>query len=369
MILSLMELRNFRKHINTNLKFSEGLNYIVGGNGIGKTTVLEAVYLLCSTKSFYAKDGEMLSFNSSEFEVKGLFNGITSDNVRIYYNSTEGKKYYFLNDKIVTRSADVIGKFPVVTLTPDDHSITQGAPSERRRFVDSVISQASKTYLKILIDYNKTLKHRAVVLSKLSEKIIPSLLDELDAWTENLINNGSEIILHRKNFIEKFNEYIKQSYFRIMGTEEIPSIKYQTIDINSNENIKDKMTELLKEQRENEIRRGTNLIGPHRDDFVFEINGINLKTFGSQGQNKTFQTVLRFAEFFYLKDITGNTPIFLLDDVFGELDAFRASKVSEYLKEVGQAFITLTDFANFKYLSKEESDLIIKLQNGEPAYA
>ncbi|MFN3693616.1 MAG: DNA replication/repair protein RecF [Ignavibacterium sp.] len=369
MILSLMELRNFRKHINTNLRFSEGLNYIVGGNGIGKTTVLEAIYLMCSTKSFYAKDSEMLNFDATEFEVKGLFNGITTDKVRVYYNSAEAKKYYFLNDKIVNKSSDVIGKFPVVTLTPEDHSITQGAPSERRKFVDSVISQSSKTYLNILIDYNKTLKHRAVVLAKLSERITPSLLDELEAWTENLINNGAEIISHRKNFIGRFNEYLKQSYFRIMGNEELPEIKYQTIDFNKGTDIKNRLTELINQNRENEIRRGTNLIGPHRDDFIFEINGINLKTFGSQGQNKTFQTVLRFAEFFYLKDITGNTPIFLLDDVFGELDAFRASKVSEYLKEVGQAFITLTDFANFKYLSKTESDFVIKLQDGEPVYA
>uniref|UniRef100_A0A7V2ZMF0 DNA replication and repair protein RecF n=1 Tax=Ignavibacterium album TaxID=591197 RepID=A0A7V2ZMF0_9BACT len=369
MILSLMELRNFRKHINTNLRFSEGLNYIVGGNGIGKTSVLEAIYLMCSTKSFYAKDSEMLNFNAAEFEVKGIFNGIISDKVRVYYTTADSRKYYFLNDKLITKSSDVIGKFPVVTLTPDDHSITQGAPAERRRFVDSVISQASKTYLKFLIDYNKTLKHRAVVLSKLSEKVIPSLLDELDAWTENLINNGAEIISHRKNFIRSFNEYLKQSYFKIMGGQEVPEIKYQTIDLEDGENIKDKIDLLIRKQRETEIRRGTNLIGPHRDDFIFEINGINLKTFGSQGQNKTFQTVLRFAEFFYLKDITGNTPIFLLDDVFGELDAFRASKVSEYLKEVGQAFITLTDFANFKYLSKAQSDVIIKLQNGEPVYA
>lgn len=369
MILSLMELRNFRKHINTNLRFSEGLNYIVGGNGIGKTTVLEAIYLMCSTKSFYAKDYELLNFDADEFEVKGLFNGITSDRVRVYYNSAESRKYYFLNDKLVARSSDIIGKFPVVTLTPDDHSITQGAPSERRRFIDSVISQASKTYLKILIDYNKTLKHRAVVLSKLSERPIPSLLDELDAWTENLINNGAEIISHRKNFIRSFNDYLKQSYYRIMGNEELPEIKYQTIDIAEGEDIKTKLTELIRQNKDNEIRRGTNLTGPHRDDFVFEINEINLKTFGSQGQNKTFQTVLRFAEFFYLKDITGNTPIFLLDDVFGELDAFRASKVSEYLKEVGQAFITLTDFANFKYLSKSDSDVVIKLQDGEPVYA
>ncbi len=364
-----MELRNFRKHINTNLRFSERLNYIVGGNGVGKTTVLEAIYLMCSTKSFYAKDSEMLNFDATDFEVKGLFSGITTDKVRVYYSSADSKKFYFLNDKIISKSSDVIGKFPVVILTPEDHSITQGSPSERRKFVDSVISQSSKTYLNILLDYNRTLKHRAVVLTKLSENIMPSLLDELDAWTENLINNGSEIISHRKEFIKRFNEYLKHSYFKIMGNEEVPEIRYQTIDFESAENIKLRLTDLFNQSRKNEIRRGTNLIGPHRDDFIFEINGINLKTFGSQGQNKTFQTVLRFAEFFYLKDITGNTPIFLLDDVFGELDAFRASKVSEYLKEVGQAFITLTDFANFKYLSKSENDYIINLQNGEPVYA
>lgn len=369
MILSSLELKNFRKHINTNFKFSEGLNYIVGGNGVGKTTILEAIFMLCTTKSFYAKDNDIVNFNASEFEVNGLFRGHSTDKVRIYFNSVEGKKYYFLNEKQINRSADVIGKFPVVKLTPEDHSITQGSPSERRKFVDSVISQASKAYLKTLIDYNKTLRHRSVVLSRLSERIIPSLLDELDAWTENLVSNGSEIVEHRKNFVEIFNDYIKESYFRIMGNEEIPAIKYQTFISEDFVNIKEQMSEQTKQLKESEIKRGINLIGPHRDDFIFEINGINVKTFGSQGQNKTFQTVLRFAEFFYLKDITGNKPLFLLDDVFGELDAFRAGKVSDYLKEVGQAFITLTDFANFKYLRREESDLVIKLQNSETVYA
>ncbi|MCG6915514.1 DNA replication and repair protein RecF, partial [bacterium BMS3Abin03] len=109
--------------------------------------------------------------------------------------------------------------------------------------------------------------------------------------------------------------------------------------------------------------------GPHRDDFIFYINDKNLRTFGSQGQHKTFQTVLRFAEFFYLKDITGKTPIFLLDDVFGELDASRAHKISDYLKEVGQTFVTLTDFGNFKFLKKDNDDKLIKLGDGVLSYA
>ena len=110
-------------------------------------------------------------------------------------------------------------------------------------------------------------------------------------------------------------------------------------------------------------------MGPHKDDFIFNINNINLKTYGSQGQHKTFQAVLRFAEFFYLKDITSITPMFLLDDVFGELDANRANKISDYLQEVGQAFVTLTDFGNFTFLKKDDTDKVFKLNNGEVVYA
>ncbi len=113
----------------------------------------------------------------------------------------------------------------------------------------------------------------------------------------------------------------------------------------------------------------SNLVGPHRDEFIFEINGLNLRSFGSQGQHKTFQVVLRFAQFFYLKKITGKTPIFLLDDVFGELDKKRSVKISEYLRQVGQAFITLTDFANFSFLKKTDGDLLLQINNGKVLYA
>ncbi|MBE0550813.1 MAG: DNA replication and repair protein RecF, partial [Ignavibacterium sp.] len=163
--------------------------------------------------------------------------------------------------------------------------------------------------------------------------------------------------------------YVLESYKKIIENIENPSITYSFLDVVDSVEIKNIFKSLIKERKEEEIRRGVNLVGPHRDDFVFKINEINLRTYGSQGQHKTFQTALRFAEFFYLKDTTGKTPIFLLDDVFGELDAYRAGKISEYLKEVGQAFITLTDFADFSFLKKDDKDLIIKLENGNVAYA
>ena len=369
MILSRLSLRNFRTHKNINLNFSDALNYIVGGNGQGKTSMLEAAYYLCTTKSFCAKDIEAVSFNENDFEINGFFSDITEDKIRTIFSVPENRKYYFQNDKLISRSSQIIGRFPVVILTPADHAITQGSPAERRKLVDSIISQASSTYLNILLDYNKTLKQRSVVLNQLKENYNKSTLTELDAWTEKLIENGVELIHHRKIFIDRFNKYVLDSYKKIIDEIEKPSITYNFLEVGEGVEIKNIFESLIKEKKEEEIRRGVNLVGPHRDDFVFKINEINLRTYGSQGQHKTFQTALRFAEFFYLKDTTGKTPIFLLDDVFGELDAYRAGKISECLKEVGQAFITLTDFADFSFLKKDDKDLIIKLENGNIAYA
>jgi DNA replication and repair protein RecF len=369
MILSGLSLINFRTHRNTILNFSEALNYIVGGNGQGKTTILESIYYLCTTKNFNSRDIEAVSFNKNEFEIKGTFTDITEDKIRLGFSIPENRKYYFQNNKLISRSSQIIGKFPVVILTPADHSLTQGAPSERRKFVDSVISQASSTYLEILLDYNKTLRNRSVLLSILKEKRSPQLETELDAWTEKLIDSGVELITHRKNFIEDFNQYVLESYIKIVEEKEIPTIEYSFLDGAAPSEIKNSFQSNILDKREEEIRRAINLVGPHKDDFIFSLNNVNLRTFGSQGQHKTFQTALRFAEFFYLKKATGKTPIFLLDDVFGELDAYRAGKISDYLKDVGQAFVTLTDFADFSFLTKGEQDFVIRLNDGNIEYA
>jgi DNA replication and repair protein RecF len=369
MYLNSIRLRNFRVHRDVSLEFSENLNYIVGGNGHGKTSILESIYYLCTTKSFDAKtDVEVISFGKERFEINGHFSDITENNVRISCNLNESKKYYFLNDKHQSKYSDIIGKFPVVLLTPSDHKITQGVPGERRKFVDSVISQASSTYLKTLIDYNRTLKHRSSLLNRLRDYRNEDMLVELDAWTSKLVKTGTELIIWRRKFIEDFTPFVKDSYNRIMEQEE-PSIGYHYLAGYEEDDVESYFAQLIDEKKEEELRRAANLVGPHRDDFIFKINDVNLKTYGSQGQHKTFQTALRFAEFFYLKDVTSKTPLFLLDDVFGELDATRAQRISEYLQDVGQAFVTLTDFGNFSYLKNEEDDMLIKLNSSKVSYA
>lgn len=361
MYLSSISLRNVRKHTDTKIDFAKKLNYIIGGNGVGKTTILEAIYYLCTTKScITSSDTEAIKIGESGFGIQGNITGNSDSVVKISYSLEDNKKSYRLNEKQIYKFSDVIGKFPVVILSPADHSITQGFPAERRKFVDSVISQSSKTYLATLIEYNKIIKHRAHLLNRMRESNLKQS-DELDAWNEKLIKSGTEIIEQRKNFVYEFESYISNSYYEILSGREAPAIHYYYLDGLGAENISVSYAQRLDQLAEAELRRGTNLVGPHRDDFIFEIDGMNLKNYGSQGQHKTYQTALRFAEYFYLKDKTGTHPILLLDDVFGELDVERTVAISKYLSMVGQAIITLTDFGNISRLKIGADDKVIRI--------
>ncbi len=256
MILTSVSLRNFRIHKNTNINFSENLNYIVGGNGQGKTTILDSIYYLCTTKSHDSKaDIESVSFNEDGFELNGSFRDLSDSNIKIIYSKSEGKKNYFQDNKKIVRSVDVIGRFPVVLLTPADHAITQGYPGDRRKFVDSVMAQASNTYLKILLDYNKTLKQRSSLLNQIRDSRRTSLIEELNAWTTKLVQAGTELIKHRIAFASEFNSFIKESYEIIMGTDEVPEINYLFLNKTVVENIEKEFLALLNEKREEEIRR------------------------------------------------------------------------------------------------------------------
>ena len=372
MNLLTIHLKNFRKHIDTYLKFSRKLNFIVGANGAGKTTILESIYYLCTNRNFNTRtDNEAVNFGQSSFEVEGSIMDLTENKIRVFYSQTENKKVYFKNGKKISRSVNIIGSFPIVTLTPSDLSITKGYPGDRRKFIDSILSQASETYLKNLLDYNKTIKQRATLLFLLRENYSNQLNEELDAWNEKLIQTGVYLLEKRQRFIKEFKVFFEESYLEIMEKKETPEIIYSFLNtgIDNQIKIEEKFRELLKKKREEEKRRAVNLVGPHRDDLIFKIDNVDLKKYGSQGQHKTFQIALRFAEFFYLKQLTGKTPLFLLDDVFGKLDSKRAKKISNYLRKVGQAFVTVTDLADFSFLDKSREDTIIKVKEGMFEYA
>jgi DNA replication and repair protein RecF len=370
MVLTFIDLKNFRLHKNTQLEFSKNINYIVGGNGQGKTSLLEAIYYLCTTKNLNQfSDADSVRFNENFFEINGTFSEYSKNNIRVLYELNSNKKNVFVNEKQTYRASDLIGKFPVVALLQSDHAITQGPPAERRRFVDSIISQASATYLKLILEYNKILRHRSSLLSQIKETKSSQLLDQLEVWTKSLVKSGTEIIKHRLSFVKEFNDYITKPYEYILGSKELPEIKYNSDIENYNDDIASLLEHKILRTQKDELKRARNLVGPHKDDFEFYIDKMELKKFGSQGQNKTFQIALRFSQFFYLKDKLSATPIFLMDDVFGELDSFRAERISNYLSEIGQAFITMTDFSKQENLKKSESDFVFNVVNGNVAYA
>ncbi len=370
MVLSSIHLKNFRKHSELSLNFSNKINYLIGNNGIGKTTVLEAIYYLCTTKGYKTKsDAELITFKEKQLAVEGVFTNQNEQGARIYYDIEGNGKNYFLNGKRLTRNIEIIGKFPAVLLTPEDHAITQGQPAYRRRLVDSTISQANRLYLETLLDYNKTLRQRSFLLRKIKERRSKQLIEELDAWTTKLVESGLQLINHRKVFIVEFNEYISRSYKDVIETNENPKVTYSCLDDYKGEDIKERFAEQLKEKQEEEIRRTTNLVGPHRDDYIFELNGYLLRYYGSQGQHKTFQIALKYTQYLYLKEKIGEEPIFLLDDVFGELDTDRAIKISNLLRHAGQTFITVTDFSNLSFINRDNNDSFIRMNERETVYA
>ncbi|MEP7235824.1 MAG: DNA replication and repair protein RecF, partial [Ignavibacteriota bacterium] len=266
------------------------------------------------------------------------------------------KKSISVNNDKLRRSSDLIGRIPIVALTPDDKVITSGSPEDRRRFLNLVLSQASHLYLEDEIAFRKALRHRNSLLSKLRERNIPltSAQAQLSPWTEAILERSSSIMSRRAEFVRKFSPFLLESYAQVSDRRESPTLQYTPLGIESEAFAKAEMRQLLKQEflrRESEeLRRGVTLVGSHRDELVIKIDTLReAKRFASQGQHKSLLVSLKLAEFNYLRDATNETPILLLDDVFSELDASRSAKVLELLSGggFGQTFISSTTRENF----------------------
>ncbi len=348
MYLTKLRLINFRNHSDSSFEFNNKANILFGDNGQGKTNVIEGISFLCLTKSFYASnDLNSLSFNSSLFEIEGNF---VNDNerevlVRVAYSSEQREKCFFINRQPTQPLTSVIGNFPVVICSPDHLPITNSGPQERRKFIDIILSQSNLNYFQRLLKYKHILKQRNRILltGKISGRADQLILAP---WTEQLVNQGSYLILQRKKFVDVFNPHLRNAYDSIVKNVEKPTIEYVTVieneDINSEAKIRERFHEKLKDENENEKRLGTTLVGPHRDELILKINGMDIRKFASQGQHKTFLVALKLGEFFYLKECCRETPILLLDDIFSELDNTRSEQLLKFVSTLSQTFITTT---------------------------
>jgi DNA replication and repair protein RecF len=331
------------------------VNLLYGPNGVGKTNVLEAVHYLCLTKSFTAsRDRYAVRKETPYFEVEGTVEEVRQKpmEVRIAYVPGEGKKL-FVNGAELDRLADIVGVLPVVIFSPEDADLTAGGPSERRRFVNNILSQARPVYMDDLLKYRRARRQRNEVLKSYKKRPDPPPDDLIEPWTEELVGLGSQVIHRRRQFLTTFHEYLTAAYEKIDAVAERPSIEYDTIaDLDPDgtvEEVEEKFRAELDRKQGQEWDRGTTLVGPQRDELIFRLDDLEVRRYGSQGQHRTFAMALKLAQYFYLDDRSDTTPLLMLDDAFAELDAQRTEVFLDLLQSdaVGQSLLTATGRALF----------------------
>jgi len=348
MLIAEVRLRNFRNHADTLLDFGQGINVLLGRNGQGKTNILEAISYLSLTKSFYASsDATAVRFGTDAFTVEGEIvagSGVRYT-VQVAYGVSGGEKVFTVNNTRPESLASVIGTFPVVILSPENNAITFGGPSARRRFMDLTLSQVSRVYLDDVLEYRRILRQRNRLLSD-ARSSGGNIASMLEPWTIGLVQYGSRVVKRRQEFVKEFEGYIERSYKTLVESGEEPGIEYGSVGSlqpgMAVEEISQQMASELKARAGEEIRRGSTLVGPHRDELRLSINGAALQHYASQGQHKTFLVALKTAEFFYLQERRGEAPLFLLDDLFSELDEGRSRRILDLISSLGQTIITTT---------------------------
>ena len=323
-ILRKIVVRNFRNIELQELEFSGKLNCISGGNGEGKTNLLDAIWYLSMTKSAFTADRFNFRHGTSSFAISGTYSMPQGPDTRISIQVGEEKKLR-RDDKPYTRISAHIGLIPIVMVSPADVSMVSDSGDERRRFVNSVLSQTDAGYLDGMQQYNRCLAQRNSLLK--AERPDLSLLEVLDEKMDELSRPLCE---RREAFARGLNPIVKRYYSQISGGRESVSVSYRS------ELLRSSFSELSAARRERDLAMGYTLSGLQRDDFSFELDGHAIRNCGSQGQQKSFLVALKFAQYEMMKERVGTAPILLLDDLFDKLDLARVQNLLEMV--AGDAF-------------------------------
>lgn len=350
MILKNIKLTNYRNIDSAFLEADESMNIICGDNAQGKTNIIEAIWYITGAKSFRgAKTGEEIKFGSEKAEIIAEFSSFGVDNsVKIEISD---KKNIFLNGKKISNSY-LPEKFSAIVFSPADIRLIYGEPELRRKFLDISICQIYPKYIEFLRDYNRALIQRNSILK--DSKKDASLKFFLDDFENEIVKNGTKIIEYRVRYIKKLLEFAPDIYSDFSSKKENLDIKYLST-------VKDDFALMLKESRKDDILKGTTGIGPHRDDVCFYINGKPAREFSSQGQKRSIALTLKLASAEILKEITGEQPVALLDDVMSELDVRRQDYILNHIKN-WQVFLTCCEKSQFENLKKGK---IFIVKNGE----
>lgn len=348
MYLQELQLRHFRNYPSADLELGPGINVLLGENAQGKTNLLEAIYVLALTRSHRtANDHDLVNWEAKTAKVSGrVVKSVGSVPLELTF-SRQGKRAK-VNHLEQARLSQYIGQFNVILFAPEDLAIVKGAPTVRRRFMDMEFGQMNPRYLYNLSQYRTLLKQRNRYLKDLQHKQNRDLLF-LSVLSDQLAAYGAEIIAQRLRMLHKLEHWAQAIHAEISQQKEELTFHYATQvpedQLTDPDTICAALTQLYKEHQDKELYRGTTLVGPHRDDLHFRVNGKNVQTFGSQGQQRTTALSVKLAEIDLMKEETGEYPVLLLDDVLSELDDARQTHLLKAIQDKVQTFITTTSLS------------------------
>ena len=339
MIIKSLELADYRNYETLKLQFDKKTNILYGDNAQGKTNILEAIYVSATTKSHKgSKDKEIVNFEKEEAHIRTY---IEKENVetRVDMHLRKSKsKGIAVDGKKLKKAADLLGLCNVVFFSPEDLGIIKNGPAERRRFIDMELCQLDSIYLYNLNNYNKIVNQRNKLLKDMYMN--PDLKETLNIWDMQLVSYGSKIIERRRIFVDQLNEIIYDIHKKLSGDKEELRIVYEP-----NVEVED-FEKSMRDRQDRDIRAKMTTVGPHRDDFSIMVGQVDIRRFGSQGQQRTAALSLKLSEIELVKKITKDSPVLLLDDVLSELDSSRQNYLLNSIGDI-QTIITCTGLEEF----------------------
>lgn len=346
MWLESISLQNYRNYQSLEAEFSPGLNVFIGRNAQGKTNFLESIYFLSLTRSHRTRaDKELTRFNEKSTKLTGVVNRVNGK-VPLEISLTDKGRVTKVNHLKQSRLSDYIGTMTVVLFAPEDLQLVKGAPALRRKFIDIDLGQIKPLYLSDLSNYQHVLKQRNAYL-KSTETVDRTFLSVLD---EQLVDFGTRVMEHRHDFIKAMEKEADYYHYTISTELEHLQLSYKSSVVYAEkEEIRQSFLEQLEKSYSRDVFKKNTGVGPHRDDLAFSINGIDAG-FGSQGQQRSLILSLKMAEIALFKQVTGDNPILLLDDVMSELDHHRQLKLLEGISDEVQTFITTTSLDHLQVL-------------------
>lgn len=367
MFIKQLQLRGFRNYDALDITFDNKVNVIIGENAQGKTNLLEAIYILAFTRSYRTtNDRELIKWEQEFAKIVGVLNKSTNKNMPLELIFHKAGKKAKLNNLEQKKLTTYIGALNVVMFAPEDLNLVKGSPQIRRRFIDMELGQIEPMYLYHLGEYRKVLKQRNTLLKQLQfDKSKDRMF--LHILTEQLVKHAAVILYKRFNFLKLLRKWAIPIHYEISRELETLRITYEaSINVSEAENEAKLEAIYLAEFtkiEDNEIRRGTTLIGPHREDLNFFINEKEVKLFGSQGQQRTTALSLKLAEIDLIYEQIGEYPILLLDDVLSELDDFRQSHLLNAIDGKVQTFVSTTNIDGINHETLEKAH-IYHVDNG-----